>query len=251
MSRRFVLMLVVLSLFLSSCTTSPLTLMQQALADRLARELKQALGLSVRHVIAQLAEPGGYLDNPLVRLLVPPQVTLAVKLLQGVGMLFDEEAGDPRQRLEKAMNQAVSAAIPTAAPILGQALEDLPLSEARALLTAGRTAFTDYLKEKTADALMEQLQPAVTANLGQLGALGQYQELVEGLRALQLVAPEMPEELPAVPEEPLAPAEEFERLVTEQAVTGLFRMVGAEEEKIRRSPLFQDIELLKKALGQQ
>lgn len=252
MSRYVAVGVMALGLFLSSCTTSPVTAMQNALADRLASNLKDALALSVREVVSRLGAANGYLNNPLVQLFLPPPVTLAVRLLQGAGELLDEE-GDPAQRLEKAINLAASAVIPSAAPILERALEQMPLTEARALLTGGETAFTDYLKTKTQAALTEQLQPLVVANLDQSGTLAKYGEIVERFQALSVTTDDVAAAAaePAQAAEPLPTVAEFERYVTDQAISGLFRMVGAEEQKIRQSPVFQDIELLKTVLGQE
>lgn len=224
-------------LLLNSCAGGLATLeqdlthaAQEQVKRTLAGHYTRALGRGIGTVVDELSRPGGYLDNHLVRILLPPPVMLALDIAREL------RADTQQDMLDVLINSAAEQAIPGAAPILQAAIAEITAGDARALLDAGRTAGTDYLKAKTMAALQETLEPLVATALAANGAQQLYTGLLEPQRAPLLPAePLPPDVLPEVaPDEPpRAELPELEAYVTEQAVDGLFKVLAEEEARIR------------------
>lgn len=224
-------------LLLTSCAGGLVTLeqdltraAQEQVQRTLASHYTRALGNGVGAVVNELSQPGGYLDNPLVRILLPPPVTLALDIARE--LRADPQAG----MLDVLINSAAEQAIPGAVPILQAAIAGITTGDARALLDAGRTAGTDYLKAMTSAALQETLEPLVASALAANGAQQLYAGLFEPRpEPLPPTEPLPPVAIPEVaPDEPpQAELPDLEEYVTEQAVAGLFKVLAGEEARIR------------------
>ena len=190
--------------------------------NTLAAQYRQRLGGSVDTIIAELGAPGGYLDNPLVRILLPPPIGLVL------GAVRDLRADPQAALLETLMNQVAEQALPGAAPIVRTALQQLTPAEARRLLDGDVTAGTDYLKARTGEALQTALQPVVADKLTESGATAVYDILADAYRKHQSATPTDA----SVP--PPASVPELADYVTERAVDGLFKTLGAREAEIRK-----------------
>ncbi|WP_432823562.1 DUF4197 domain-containing protein [Trichloromonas sp.] len=218
-------------LLLVSCSANPFANLQQNITHlaqeqihaRLATQLVASLGTGIRTLVDGLAKPGGYLDNPLVRILLPPPLTVALDLARDIA--YKPESNP----LVVLMNRAAETAVPGAGPILEAALNQLTVDEAKELLKAGGTAATERLKEKTAGQLRERLAPAVLDSLTKDNGLQQYTELLDAFRAQKAVSRPVGE--PTF-DEPVADLGEY---VTQQAVEGIFKAMGAEELRIRET----------------
>jgi hypothetical protein len=216
---------------LSACTPSALTDLpgeftraarDQVLAT-LSAQYTQRLGASVNGIIADLAEPGGFIDNPLVRILLPPPVGMALAVVRGLQTEPDAFL------IETVMNEVAAQAIPGAAPIVQAALAKLTPAEARRLLEGGETAGTEHLKATTAAALQAALTPIVNDKLAGSGAQLIYGELVEAYQAQQAVVPSTDTSVPT-PE----PSPELGAYVAERTVDGLFKVLAEREADIRK-----------------
>lgn len=216
---------------LSACTPGVLTDLpgelsraaQEQLMAALAGQYKQRLGTSINGLITDLGQPGGYLDNPLVRILLPPPVGMALAVARTL------QTAPDAMLLETVMNEVAAQAIPGAAPIVQAALATITPAEARRLLDGGETAGTEHLKAKTAAALQAALTPIVNDKLAGSGAQLIYGELVEAYQAQQAVAPAADSSVP-----PPEPAPDLATYVTERTVDGLFKVLGAREAEIRK-----------------
>ncbi len=214
-------------LFLSSCAPDSLNTLQQNLTLAAQEQLKRTLanhfmaelGNGVGIVITGLAQPGGYLDNPLVRILLPPPLGLAFDVARNMN------ANPQASLLVVLMNQAAEHAIPNAAPILQAALAHATPAESRTLLDGGKTAATDYLKAKTTAALQKALAPLIAADLAASGAQQVYAKLLDTYQAQTVGEPTNLE----------GPAPDLVQHVTGHAVEGVFKMLGEREARIRDS----------------
>jgi hypothetical protein len=110
------------------------------------------------------------------------------------------------------------------------------------LMTAGNTATTDYLKEKSGVLMQTVLLPAITKELQANGAIELYGKLLQ--------AKEIADQIPATQSDDNQLSETFEHqletlqmimpellgnYVAEQAMSGLFKKVAAKELSIRKS----------------
>lgn len=217
---------------LTSCTGGhPLDRMKSGVSrfaeekfrNSLAGQLVKGLGQGILMVANELARPGGYLDNPLVQILLPPPVNLAL------GLIRDLQAKPDANPLVVLMNRAAETAVPGAVPVLLAALDQLDAIQSRGLFDAGKTAATDYLKEQTESKLKEALAPVVMESLAKNSGLVQYGQLLAALHAQQQVR----EPDPAAPPTFDEPAVDLADYVTQQTINGLFKAIGVEEERIR------------------
>ena len=229
MSRLVIVLFTVL--LLTSCTQDSLVSMQQNLAHVAQEKLKNTLaiiftkelGKGVKTIIAALAQRGGYLDNPLVRILLPPPLGLAIDVAR------DMSANPKANLLVTLMNHAAEQAIPGAAPIIHAALAKTTPAQMRRLLDGDKTAVTDYLKAETKESLRETLAPVVAANLAVGGAQQVYSELLDAHQAQKADVLDIFGEAADNEKHDLA------QYVTGKAVDGVFKKLGAQEVIIREN----------------
>lgn len=198
---------------------------QEQLLKTLASQYTRELGKGVAIVVAGLAEPGGYLDNPIARILLPPPVAMVL------GVVRDLNTDPQATLLSVLINQAAEQAIPGAAPILQAVLTQITPIEARQLLGGGLTAGTEALKAKASTALQAVLGPIISDQLAASGAMLVYKEILEtyptesdSTRIEDAAAP-----TGSVHES----VSDLGRYVTEQAVAGMFNALGDQETFIR------------------
>jgi hypothetical protein len=110
------------------------------------------------------------------------------------------------------------------------------------LMTAGNTAATDYLKERSGVLMQSVLLPVITEELHANGAIELYGKLLEAKEiAEQIPATQADDNLlsdtfehPASTVEMVTP-ELLANYVAEQTMSGLFKKVAAKELSIRKS----------------
>jgi hypothetical protein len=232
---------------------------QQQLQRTLASHFTRKLGDGVDLVIGSLSAAGGFLDNPLVRVLLPPPMGLVLAVAR------DLHADPQATVLEHLMNNAAEAAIPGAGPVLRAALRTITTADAETLLQGGAGAASEFLMARTREVLLETLSPVVAATLEQNGATEIYASalrvyelqksialagetalrgsLPEGIGAEVLVPKPMHplEEVIAAGEQASAafllahaPPRDLGDYVTGRAVDGLFNALAQQEQVIRR-----------------
>lgn len=195
---------------------------REQLLSSVAAQYRQRLAGSIDTVVAELGRPGGYLDDPLVRILLPPPLALAL------GTVRDLRADPQAALLETLMNRAAEQAIPGAAPLVRAALQQITPGEARRLLEGDGAAASAHLQARAAATLQTALQPIIAAELAANGASIAYEGLADAYRAQQAATPTDASVPPPAAAPPLAD------YVTERAVDGLFATLGRQEAQIRR-----------------
>lgn len=228
---------IVISLCLSSCSSvvedakhSTQATFQQFLAKQFAKRLEKAID----SVIEQLATKGGYLDDPLVKILLPPPLGLVIGIAR-------ELQNDPQAALvEILINQAAENTIPLAGPILKNIVSTMSTPSLEEVMTAGNLAATAYLQEKSGAMMQEVLLPAVSKELHINGAIELYGKLVDAKERVDDI-PTTVEEIKQLPEkmedkvtalQNVTP-EQLRNYVAEQAISGLFKKVAEKEILIR------------------
>ena len=105
--------------------------------------LKAALERGALAAVGLLGKPGGFLDNPKVRIPLPGFLADAGKFLRAMGR------GQQVDELEVAMNRAAEAAVPLAQELLTNAVKSMTVNDAKNILAGGDTSVTDFFAEKT------------------------------------------------------------------------------------------------------
>ena len=101
--------------------------------------LKEALSIGAERAIDYLSKPGGFLNDPKVRIGLPGSLGTIAQGLRaaGQGAIVDE--------FEETMNRAAEAAIPRTLDIVKETVSNMTLDDARQILSGGDDAATQYL----------------------------------------------------------------------------------------------------------
>jgi hypothetical protein len=192
--------------------------------------LKDALSVGAARAIALLGKPGGYLNDPKVRIPLPGALATVGKGLRtlGYGGLVDE--------FENTVNRAAEQAIPETQDIVEKTVTEMTLEDVRGILNGGDDAATQFLRRKAGGDLHQAILPIVSEATDRAGATAAYKDLTRqadsslgGLVSTQSV--------------------DLDNYVTEKALDGLFAKLADEERQIRENPAARSTELLQKVFG--
>lgn len=240
--------IILLSMVLPACSSSFVddtkqatqAKFQQLVASQFAKRLERGIDL----VVDNLTKEGGYLDDPLIRILLPPPLGLALGIVRGL------QTNPEATLLEMLMNQAAEKTIPLAGPILKNIVTNMTTPSLEKLLSAGKSSATDYLKEQSEVALQTILLPAITEQLHANGAIELYSKLLKAKEITDQIPTILPDEnqqidTPLHQVETIASIkpEQLGQYVMEQAMSGLFKKVAEKELSIRKNG---DIDLFNK-----
>lgn len=192
--------------------------------------LRQALAQGADVAVDQLGRPDGFLKRPEVRIGIPEPLQPLASGLRRIGQ------HEPVDAFEQSINRAAEMAVPASLAVLKQAIREITIADAQAILNGGETAATDYLRDIGGDEIRARMRPIVEEATNQAGVTRYYKGLVDkagflgGLIDVQ--------------------AYDLDRYVTEQAADGLFTLIAEEEKRIRHDPAARTTELLQKVFGQ-
>jgi hypothetical protein len=204
-----------------------LTLADLSNADA-SKALKTALEKSALSAVSILGATDGFLGNEKVRIPLPGYLQDAANLLRtfGQGQRVDE--------LITAMNRGAEAAVPMARDLLIKAVQTMTVTDAKAILSGGDTAVTEFFATKTRPALAVKFLPVVTKATEKVGLVDKYNQLAGKAAEFGLVKKE---------------DANIQQYVTAKALDGLFTMVSEEEKKIRQNPVAYGSSILTKVFG--
>lgn len=192
--------------------------------------IKESMAQGVKSAIAQLGKPDGFLKDQAVRILLP-------KNLQKVGDAARKlGAGRYVDELETSMNRAAERAVPAAADVFADAVRQMTVQDALSIVRGGEDAGTQYFRRVTEDRLREKFLPIVAESTASTGVSQRYKALNEkggGVGRLLGGGKEV----------------DLDRYVTDKAMDGLFHYIAVKEKDIRKNPLKQGSDLLRKVFG--
>ena len=189
--------------------------------------LKTALDRGALSAVSLLGRPGGFLDNPKVRIPLPGFLEDAAKLLKAIGQKKQVE------ELEVAMNRAAEAAVPLAKDLLLSAVKSMSVTDAKNILTGGSTSVTSFFADKTREPLVARFLPVVTEATKKVALAEKYNGLVKQVPAGLIKKEDAT----------------IEQYVTRKSLDGLYFMIGEEEKSIRQNPVATGNALLSKVFG--
>jgi hypothetical protein len=189
--------------------------------------LKEALTVGAEKSAAKLSAMDGFFGNAAIKILMPPEAQKVEKTLRGMGL---------NKQVDEAilsMNRAAEDAAKSAAPIFVDAIKGMSIQDAWGILRGSDTAATAYLKNKTTTPLTEAFRPVIAASVDKVGATKYWNTVFSTYNKFS--KDKVNTDLTAY--------------VTEKALYGIFLQVAQEEQKIRKDPVAQTTELLKKVFG--
>jgi len=190
--------------------------------------VRAALERGSNAAVATLGRTDGFLGNPQVKIPMPESLERGERLARRMG--HSKEVDE----LVVAMNRAAEAAVPEARRLLVDAVKKMSVTDAKAVLTGGDTAATEYFRRTSNQALHDRFLPIVKTATDRVGVAQRYREFARPAAALGLIKTEHAD---------------LDEYVTLKALDGLYFMLAEEEKKIRTDPVGTGSAILRKVFG--
>jgi len=190
--------------------------------------LKDALTQGTQVAVQQLGKPGGFSNNPDVRIELPGNLGKAAKTMKMMGM------GAQVDQLEASMNKAAEAAVPQAQALLVDSVKKMTVQDAKSILSGPQDSATQYLNKTSREQIRAKFLPIVKQATDQVGLAKQYNSFAGQAASFGVID---------------AKSANIENYVTEQALDGLFAMIAEQEASIRENPAGAATSLAKKVFG--
>ena len=190
--------------------------------------LKEALTNGAHAAVGRLGVENGFFGDGRVKILMPESMKKAENLMRRLGM------GKQADELILRMNRAAEAAVPEAKAVLVDAVKAMSVADARGILTGGEDAATQYFRRTMSDPLTRRFLPIVVKAMEKVEVAQSYDRFASRGARLGLVRKE---------------DANLEDYITRKALDGLFLMIAEEEKKIRRDPMAETSNILRKVFG--
>lgn len=190
--------------------------------------LKTALIQGADKAVTALSKTDGFLGNEEVKIPLPDALKRTEKAMRMFGM------GKQADELILKMNRAAEAAVPEAKALLVDSAKKMTVADAKAILTGGDDAATQYFKKTTSTQMAEKFLPIVKKATENVQLAQQYNKYAEIGSQYGLVKKQQIN---------------LEQYVTQKTLDGVYLMMAKEEAAIRKDPIGQGSAILKKVFG--
>lgn len=194
-----------------ACALSLNDLSQNQAGDGMKAMLEQGTRIAVE----QLSKPGGFNDNPDVRIELPGNLGKVARTMKMFGQ------GQHVTALEDSMNRAAEAAMPHAQELLLDAVTKMTISDAKGILSGPENSATAYLDKSSREQLRTRFLPMIEQVTQSSGLAQQYNNFAGQAANFGMID---------------ANDASIENYVTEQALDGLFAIIAEQEASIRQNP---------------
>lgn len=193
-----------------------------------ADAIKEALTNGTENSVKLVSNLNGYFGNPEIKIPFPKEAKEMESKLRSVGL------GSKVDEFIVSMNRAAEDAAKQAAPIFVTAIKNMTITDAVNIVKGSDNSATKYLQTNTSPELNKKFQPRIRTSLNKVYATKYWKDLVDLYNRIPFVTKMNPN---------------LTEYVTGKAIDGLFVMVAKEELKIRKDPVAQTTDLLKKVFG--
>ncbi len=221
MNRTTYFLFITVSLLSVVCTSADVNrFIQGASQDSLTNEdvgngLRDALVKGISVGADQASKENGFFGNQLIRIALPEEMRKLESTMRKLGQ------GAEVDRVLLTINRGAESAASEAKPIFINAIRQLTIQDAFAVLRGDQDAATQFLRRTTSGQLTQLFEPKVQESLNEVGATRHYTDLVNAYNAIPLTRKINPD---------------LNAYVTEMAISGLFKLIAVEELKIRENP---------------
>ena len=199
--------------------------------DEVIAGLKEALQVGIKNGASKASALDGFNKNPLIYIPWPEE---AVKLKDwGMKNGFDGKVTE----IETSFNRAAEEASKKAVPIFVDAITNMSVQDGFEILKGADTAATVFLMKTTSAPLKSAFKPVVHDAVEKVKLTTYWEPVANGYNKVAKFTGK---------EEVNTDLDEY---VTDKGMKGLFTLVKAEERKIRKDPIAQVTDLLKKVFG--
>lgn len=197
-------------------------------SDEIGQAFKEALQIGSENVVTQLGGIDGFNADPAIHIPLPDQLNTVKTMLGKVGMsgMVDD--------LELKLNRAAEAATPKAKELFRQSIVDMTFEDIMKIYKGPEDSATQYFKEKMSASLGEEMRPIVDDSLSRVGAIQSFDAVMGEYK-----------NLPFVPDVKANLTDH----VVQKGMDGIFYYIAREEAAIRKDPVKQTTDLLKKVFG--
>ena len=196
--------------------------------DEVIKGLKEALSVGTNNSSGTAAKVDGYLKNPALFIPWPAEAQAMKDKLIKLGMQKKVT------EFETSLNRAAEESAKKAAPVFVDAITNMSVGDGFTILKGGDTAATHYLREKTFTPLKAQFMPVVKEAIAKTKVASLWTPLAATYNKIPGVKKQNPD---------------LNDYICTKAVNGLMTLIKDEEAKIRKDPMAQVTDLLKKVFG--
>lgn len=197
-------------------------------SDDIGGAFKQALSIGAENVVAQLGDKDGFNGDDAIHIPLPKNLKKVRSILKKVGMsgMVDD--------LEVKLNRAAEAATPVAKDLFIQSIKDMTFEDVKKIYSGSDDSATRYFQEKMTPTLTEKMNPIVESSLANVGAVQSLDSVMSKYDSIPFVSSVKPD---------------LTSYVVEKGMDGIFFYLAKQEAEIRKNPLKQTTNLLKKVFG--
>lgn len=196
--------------------------------DQVNAGLKEALSIATDISADRLHLKDGYLTNPDVKILFPPEAKNIENTLRSIGL------GSMVDEVIVSVNRAAEDAAIQAKPIFESAIKELSIKDVKSILSGEKDAATQYFASATSDSLSVKFEPIIGQSLKKVDATKYWEDVTTRYNKVPFVK---------------KVDTDLTGYVTKKAIDGLFIEIAKEELKIRDSIGARKSELLKQVFG--
>lgn len=190
--------------------------------------LKEALSVGTNNSTAFASKLDGFYKNPALFIPFPEEAQKVKDYAKKVGMQAQVD------KFEMTLNRAAEEASKDAASVFINAIKGMSIGDGFAILKGNDNAATQYLKDKTTDELKAKFSPIVQKAIDKVELTKYWNPIITSYNKVPMVQKQNPD---------------LNAYVTERAIIGLFKLIEEEEKKIRKDPIAQVTDLLKRVFG--
>ena len=128
----------------------------------LTEAIRRLLSLASQNAFALLLQPGGFYDSSVARIALPDRFGDD----RGGGILSVVlQSRQFRDRLQRQLNRAAEKGAERAAPLVAEAVRNISIADAAALVRGGPQAATAFLRRNMGTALLDSMLPGIADGL--------------------------------------------------------------------------------------
>lgn len=196
----------------------------------IASGLKEALNKGITQQVSKLTAVDGFYKNAAVKILMPEELQKVDATLRKVGLSSLADEGI------KMLNRAAEDAVKEATPIFVTAVKNMTFTDAKNILLGSDNAATNYLQNSTTTALYGKFNPVIKNSFAKVGADVVWTNIINKYNTIPLVKKVNPD---------------LTDYTTNQALSGVFKMIAVEEKDIRNDISARTTPLLKSVFALQ
>lgn len=196
--------------------------------NEISKAFKEALQIGSNNVVSQLGAVNGFNTDPAIHIPLPKKLKSVKKVLAKIGV--KKEVKD----LELKLNRAAEVATPKAKKLFIDSIKKMTFDDVKKIYNGPDDSATQYFKMKMSLSLKKEMQPIIDSSLSEVGAIKAYDNMMGKYKKLPFV-PDVKADLT--------------KHVIKGGINGIFYYLAKEEKAIRKDPVKQTTDLLKRVFG--